>query len=250
MAAFPFRWLVAVSAVALLSACDESPVGAADVGDGSPVPVILNALAPDPGTILDGVVVTVSGPGISQELVFNLVTSAGTGAATSSYDIPAGPGRVFVAKAFAQGIQTHESDPITADVTRAGLAVDLTLKKLLGAGGVNATIEDFNVEIDDADPFVAVATSLTTTKGATLPLSVQVTYSFGSRKGNPVVGAVVAWASDNPGIVQVASGTCTTGVDGTCSINAAVPQSAKKDTPAGVVASFGGIAHRLGVTVE
>jgi len=135
-------------------------------------------------------------------------------------------------------------------VTRSGIAVDLVLRKILGAGGVSTTIEDYDVAIDDANPFIAAATEVMADKGASIPLSVKVTYSFGTRAGNPVVGAVVSWASENPGIVQVGSGACTTGANGTCSITASVPQSAKKSVPAGVIASHGGIAHRLAVTVR
>ena len=241
--------MVVIAAAALLGGCEQSPFGVVPVTDGSPVPVVLNALAPDPSTVLDGVVVSVSGPGIPQELVFNLSINQ-SGAATSTYDIPAGPARVFTAKAFAGGIQTYESDTVTADVTRSGIAVDLVLRKILGAGGVSTTIEDYDVAIDDANPFIAAATEVMADKGASIPLSVKVTYSFGTRAGNPVVGAVVSWASENPGIVQVGSGACTTGANGTCSITASVPQSAKKSVPAGVIASHGGIAHRLAVTVR
>src|SRR5690606_6888835 len=235
---------VVIAAAALLGGCEQSPFGVVPVTDGSPVPVVLNALAPDPSTVLDGVVVSVSGPGIPQELVFNLSITQ-SGAATSTYDIPTGPARVFAAKALAGGIQPCESVTVTADVTRAGIAVDLVLRKILGAGGVSTTIEDHDVAIDDANPFIAAATEVMADKGASIPLSVKVTYSFGTRAGNPVVGAVVSWASENPGIVQVGSGACTTGANGTCSITASVPHSAKKSVPAGVIASHSGIAHRL-----
>src|SRR5690606_16712809 len=146
--------VVVIAAAALLGGCEQSPFGVVPVTDGSPVPVVLNALAPDPSTALDGVVVSVSGPGIPQELVFNLSPNQ-SGAATSTSVISGGPARVFTAKAFAGGIQTYESDTVTADVTRSGIAVDLVLRKILGAGGVSTTIEDYDVAIDDANPFIA-----------------------------------------------------------------------------------------------
>lgn len=250
MAAVPFRWIVALGAVTVLGACGESPLVVAGGDAGRPISVMLAALAPDPGTTFDGVTVTVSGPGIPNDLVFDLGVPVSTGEALKSFDIPAGPARVFVARAFSGGVLTHESDATTADVTRTGLSIDLTLRKLLGAGGINATVEDFDVAVDDADPFLAPAASTTAGKGETVPFSVKVTYSFGNRNGDPVAGVAVAWGSENPGIVQAGSGACTTGADGTCSITATVPQSAKKGETAGVVASYAGIAHRVDLSVE
>jgi hypothetical protein len=239
-----------IAGVVFLGACGESPVQVEQVTEGRLIPVLLGAIASDPSAVLSGVVVSVSGPGIPADLVFSLGTPNSAGQALKSYEIPAGPDRVFIARAFGGGVQTHESDPVTADVTREGVAIDLTLKKLLGSGGINTTVEDFDVTVDDADPFVAGTATTTAAKGATVPFTVLVSHSFGVRKGEPVAGISVTWASENPGIVQVASGSCTTAANGTCSLTATVPQSAKKGASAGVVASYAGIAHRVQVTIE
>lgn len=247
MRTFPYRWSFAAAALVLFGACADSPM---QVEEGTPVPVSLFSVAPDPSTTMDGVTVTVTGPGIPQALVFNLGKPSSTGEAQKSFDIPAGPARVFIARAYAGAVQTHESRPDTTDISSAGASVNLTLKKLVGDSGINTTVQDFAVEVDDADPFVAATTTTTASKGTSVPFSVKVTEAFGAKKGDPVSGVVVTWASENPGIVQVGSGSCTTGSNGACAITAMVPQSAKTGGTAGVVASYAGIAHRVGLTVQ
>lgn len=242
------RFAGAVVAGLALVACGES-TGVETEGN-ILVPVFAWAASPD--TMLSGVTVSVSGPGIPEPLVFGVAVDA-QGQASALLDVPAGPDRAFIARGFIEDIEAYRGAD-TVDVT-GNTSVSLILAKVVAEGTVTASIEDYDVFVDDAATYVASTTTTTAAAGSTADFAVRVAYANDAADGSysaadPVEGAVVSWGSDNPGIATVDSGTCTTLADGTCAITATVAASAGSGSVVGIVASYEGIAHRVDLTVQ
>lgn len=243
---------VAALATAGAASCSDS---LAPRGEeiGAPVAVQF-ALGPAADTLLSGAVVSVAGRGITDTLVFQLA-APDTVTTTTTVKIPAGPARFFTARGYSEHVQTHE-DTLTVDVTRANLTLRFDLKKLTGTGTIETSVEEFNVAVDDSTSFREEVTAQSAAAGSTLSYTVRVTYrnasaeAGGHAKGDPVSGAVVSWASTNPGTITVGSTSCTTAADGACSITATINSDAASGQSAGVVASYKGVAHRVTVTVS
>lgn len=230
-----------------LVACDEITSS----NPGIPVQLTIGSAA---DTLLSGTILTVTGRGIEEDLVFTLATPD-TVTTTSSVSIPAGPARFFTVKGYTGHVQTHQ-DTVTADVTNVGLTLRFNLEKFTGAGTIESSIQEYNVAVDDSTGFREEVTAQSAAAGSTLNYTVRVTHrnasaeTGGHAKGDPVANAAVVWASTNPGVATVDSSTCTTSADGTCSITATVNSSASAGQTAGIVATHKGVAHRVTVTIS
>jgi hypothetical protein len=230
-----------------LVACDEVTSSAPGI------PVQL-AIGPAADTLMSGTILSVTGRGIGNDLVFTLATPD-TVTTTSSVSIPAGPARLFTVKGFTGHVQTHQ-DTLTADVTNVGLTLRFDLEKLTATGTIESSVQEYNVAVDDSTGFREEVTTQSAAAGSTLDYTVRVTHRNasaeigGHAKGDPVADASVSWASTNPGIATVTSSNCTTAADGTCSITATVNSSASAGQTAGIVATHKGVAHRVTVTVS
>lgn len=244
--------VLAMSTAAVVAGCTDITASPESLPLGTPVPVQLT-VGPSADTLLSGMALTVTGRGIQDTLVF-VLAAPDTVTTTTTLTIPAGPAHFFTAKGYTGHVQSYE-DTLTADVTRSGLALQFDLKKLTGSGTIESSIEEFSVAVDDSTAFREEVADQSAQPGSTLDYTVRVTYRNASAetggyvRGDAVPDAVVSWASTNPGVVTVGITSCTTGLDGTCSITADVNSGAEPGQSAGVVASHKGIAHRVTVTV-
>jgi hypothetical protein len=204
------------------------------------------------GQEIAGITLTVTGPGIIEPLVFSLGLPGVDGTTPpQSFDIPAGPDRIFMGKAFVGPVQSHEGVD-TVDVTRNGVSLNLYLRKLFGNGPIDTAIEDFIVQMDDSSGFRADVASTFAAASTTPFFTVLVTFGVtggGHQKNDPAPSKAVSWASDNPGVATVLSTGCTTSANGTCTIQVKVANGAKAGSSAGIVANAAGIAKRVVLNV-
>lgn len=214
--------------------------------------VILYSTAATPDTLLSGLTIEVRGTGIPSPLLWNAHQPSAAGQSVDTLVIPAGPNRIITATAFIGSIGAYQGKD-TVNVSAAGGTVHLVLSKLFGSDTLRASIEDYTVQVDDAVSFVAATTTTSAAAGSTASFTAKVTYATSAADGSysagsPVSGATVTWASDNPGVVTVNSGSCTTSAAGTCTVTASV-KILTSGQSAGVVAASRGIAQAVTLTV-
>lgn len=234
----------------LLAACAQDGTGPGDPDATGTVILFTTAATPD--TLLSGVTLEVTGPGIPSRLVWNAHQPSVAGQSVDTLVIPAGPRRIITATAFIGSIGAYQGKD-TLDVTAAGGTIHLLLAKLFGSDTLRASIEDYTVQVDDAASFVTATTTTSAAAGSAVSFTAKVTYATSAADGSytagsPVPGAPIAWASDNPGVVTVNSGSCTTNASGTCTITASVKLLTSGQS-AGVVAASRGIAQAVTLSV-
>ncbi len=150
-------------------------------------------------TSIATMVITVSGPGISPDLVFNLPIN--NGKAEGTLEIPAGSSRKLHFEAFdPNGVKTHDGEKTVATIQPGdNPAVSITLNPIPGQQPVIATLGSYAVTVT-GDFTVAV--------GGTTELAATVK----DAEGKVVEGAVVQWATANPAIATVDGSGVVTGV--------------------------------------
>jgi hypothetical protein len=210
----------AVTAFAIITsaACATDSAGPADpAADLASVRVSANVA----GTSVNVLVVTVTGTGIANPLVFNL--NVNNNFASGEVKLPAGTARLFSVQAFdSQGEITHDGSKV-ADVNRGqNPPVSIPLVPRNGQQPISVTMGDYSVQIQPSSKTIAVgeATQLTATVLAP--------------NGDPVVPAV-AWATSDPSIatVDIGSGMVTGRRNGTTQI----------------IATYGGVAASMTLIV-
>jgi hypothetical protein len=232
-------------------ACTDAPTSTS-FAPGATIPVRIQSVALEASQAISGVTVTVTGPGITTPLVFALGLPDTSGLTQAqSFDVPAGPDRIFIGKAFVGSVQSHEGID-TVDVTRDGISLSLYLQKLLVNGPIGTAVEEFTVQMDDSAGFRQDVTTTFAAASTTPFFTVRVGYAVGGgghQKGDPVPSKPVSWASDNPGVVAVTTTSCTTSANGSCTIQVAVANGAKSGSSAGIVANVAGVAKRVVLNV-
>ena len=195
-----------------------------DVIEPGSTPVSLVVRADVSAAAVASVVVVVSAPDISPNLVFDIPITGGV--ASGSITLPAGSNRTITMHAYdAGGIETHRGARTASIRADANPAISLVLAPLAGDVPIEATIGSFLVTVTPALDTLAA--------GGTAQLSATIVDA-----GGQPVNAAVVWASLDPGVATVAS----TG-DRTAQVTAAGPGTAT------VVASYGGSAGAAHIVV-
>ena len=180
------RLLLAALLVAGCSAGEPS----APESDAREASIVVTAFAA--GTPISTLVVQVTGDGIPDALVFNLVVNDQTGVASGTIKVPPGPTRTFAVTAFDDdGVITHEGEA-TVDVSpgqNAPLQIKLGPKS--GHVPVTVTFGSFSVVVSPL--------------GAEFDLGgfVQLSAQVFDENQDPVPGAVVDWATTAPWVATV-----------------------------------------------
>lgn len=147
------------------------------------------------GTTVNTVSVEVTAADISQALVFNIPVTNGT--ATGRIDVPPGQARTITVRAYdVQGVQTHEGST-TVDV-RPGNNPTVTVTLIPRAG-------DVPIEVNFGSVFIELRplTWPDMHYGYSIGRTAQFEAVVRSSDGSVVPGAVVRWASLDPGVMSV-----------------------------------------------
>jgi hypothetical protein len=142
--------------------------------------------------------VEVSGPGIDSLLVFNIGVDS-TGAGSGVARIPAGAGRLVVARAFdAQGINTHRGDTTVTLLEGTNNQLALVLRPLTGNLPVTITFGGSGITLTPGDTTITVGDTVRYSAGGVDSL------------GNAIPPAAVVWSSTERSIASVSSGGLVT----------------------------------------
>jgi len=176
---------IAASILALVSVVACGQTGPTNPGSNPPQDVTLSvSVDVSAFSMIDQVVVEVTGPGIATPLVFNLTISAGT--ASGTVTVPAGAQRTFTLTAFdAAGIATHRGS-VTVDVAEGTNA--LASVTMLGLQGDQPIVGHIGTLIVSIAP-----SSDTLIVGDTLRLTATVVDDIGD-----TLNVQVRWATLNP----------------------------------------------------
>ena len=143
------------------------------------------------GTMVQTVVLDVTGPDIPTTLVFNIPIV--NGSATGTITVPAGSNRTITLRGYdIGGVETHAGS-LTVTIqpgTNAPMSVGLT--PLTGDLPITATLSSFTVTVTQQP-----------TGSLTVNGTKQLTAVVLNPGGLPPAGAVVTWATSNPGIAIV-----------------------------------------------
>ena len=203
------RLLPVMLASTLAAACGDAPTEAA-TGPTAELGFSLNLS----GTEVRSVVVEVSAPDIRVPLVYNIEVVNGT--AGGRIDVPAGPSRTIQVRAYdMQHAQTHEGSATTDVRPGSNPPVTVTLRPAPGHVPLSVDFGSLVVSVRAVDGPNAPTGEYTT--GTVARFEATVT----TADGTPVDGAVVRWASLNPGVASVSSdGMVTALYEGTTEIAA------------------------------
>lgn len=174
------------------------------------------------GTPIEGLGITVSGPGIASPVVANIPAAGAT--ATGTIQVPTGRARLFTVRGFdGTGIQTHEGTA-TADI-RPGTnpSVNVRLYPITASAPISVTVGSYTLTLTPGDGSMV--------PGATRQYTAAVT----DVDGAPVPNATVVWASLDPTVAVVSTGGMVTAL--------AAGQTR-------IVASVGGVAAQALLTVS
>ncbi|HJQ21947.1 MAG TPA: Ig-like domain-containing protein [Gemmatimonadaceae bacterium] len=173
------------------------------------------------GTAISTLVVTVTGDGFSQPLVFNAEVQNGQASATLA--IPAGPARTFAVKAYdSQGEVTHEGSK-TVDVNRGqNPPVSIPLVPRNGHIPVEISMGDYSVTVTPGEQLLNV--------GETVQLTAEVTAPNGDHPSPDVM-----WATADPSIASVSSSGFVT---------------ARRGGTVQIIATYGGVAGIANIIVR
>lgn len=173
------------------------------------------------GTPISTLVVSVTGDGFSQPLVFNADVHDNQAAATLA--IPAGTARTFAVKAYdSQGEITHEGSK-TVDVARGqNPPVSINLVPRNGHIAVEIHMGDYSVAIAPSAPVINIS--------ETVQLSAAVTAPNGDHPAPDVM-----WATVDPSIATVNSSGLVTG---------------KRGGVVQIIATYAGVAGTMNVVVR
>lgn len=230
-----FRLLPLLLAGALAAACGDAPTAAPETGMAE-LGFSLNLS----GTDVRQMVVDVTAADITQPLVYNIDVE--NGVATGHIDVPPGSQRTIRVRAYDYDrVQTHEGSA-TTDV-RPGNNPPLKVTLNPAAGHVPLTVD-----------FGSLVVSVRAADGPHAPTGeyivgqqVRFEATVTTADGTPVPGAVVRWASLNPGVMSIAeNGTAAALHQGTTTIGAtyngygatiSIPVTARTDFDAPTVTS-------------
>jgi len=175
--------LAAVMAVAVWSACTDSP-GGPQKPDGR-----LALVANVSGTSVQTLVVEVTADDIAEPLLFNIEVEDGI--ASGTLVIPAGSDRLITVSAFnGDGIETHEGSAETDVHPGPNLPLAIVLTPLTGELPIDVSIGHLSIVIEPA--------AVTLEVGETEQLEVTVL----DVHGEPMA-ADVLWATSHPGVATV-----------------------------------------------
>lgn len=230
-----FRLLPLLLAGALAAACGDAPTATPET-EMAELGFSLNLS----GTDVRLMVVDVTAPDITQPLVYNVEVQ--NGVATGHIDVPPGQARTIRVRAYDfDRVQTHEGSA-TMDV-KPGNNPPLKVTLNPSAGHVPLTVD-----------FGSIVVSVRAADGPHAPTGeyivgqqVRFEATVTTADGTPVPGAVVRWASLNPGVMSIGeNGTAAALHEGTTTIGAtysgygasiSIPVTAKTDFEAPTVTS-------------
>jgi hypothetical protein len=173
--------LVVAGLLAFAAGCSAAD-GAAPQAGSATVPFHATFGAGVPVNIL---VVTVSGPGISPNLTFNIPIVGGT--ASGNITLPVGASRLIQAQVFdTSGVVLYTGSTTINVVAGVNPGVAFNLSPTVGTVPITAAVGAVTVTVPGA--------SLLVRAGATLALTAQVR----DGQGNLVAGPVLTWATSNP----------------------------------------------------
>ncbi len=171
---------LAFGAAGTLAACKDAAAPAAAAANATlPFYAVFNASAG-----VQQVVVTVTGPGISPALLFNIPVV--NNVATDQLVVPVGPSRVILAQAFGTGgVELYRGQATINVVPGLNAAVNLVLNPNVGTVPINATIGAVTITLTPA--------TATASAGSQLLFSATVRDAL-----NNVVSTPVTFASNFP----------------------------------------------------
>ena len=143
------------------------------------------------GTMVQTVVLDVSGPGIPTTLVFNIPIV--NGSASGTITVPAGSNRTITLRGYdIGGVETHTGSLTVTIQPGTNAPMSVTLTPLTGDQPITATLGSFTVTV-------------TQQPTGSLPVNgtKQLTAVVLTPGGQPAAGAVVTWATSNPGVAIV-----------------------------------------------
>ena len=196
---------LAVAAIGALPSCSG------DLGGGTtvvPTAVLPFHVTFSAGALVTTLVVTVSGPGITPALVYNLPIVAGS--ANGNITVPVGSARLIAVQAFdSSGVVLFSGSTTITVTSGTNPPVNFSLVPSVGTVPVTAVVGSVTVTV--------LPTSATIRAGNTATITPTVRDALGA----VVSGAVVVMATTAPPIAWAASGGVVTGLEaGTATISA------------------------------
>lgn len=195
------RHVLSVLALAVLAACaGDGPAG----GTGAAATLVVNFLTP---ATTRTVVVTVSGPGITPDVIVNAPVGADS-TSRVTLELPAGSGRRIVVSAMdTTGVTTHRADTTVRLVAGSNPPIALRMAPLASSLGLTVSFSGARVSVSDTS-----ARALT--PGDTL----RIIATGQTASGTAIAASDLTWGTSNPAVAAVAGGLVTAGRPGTAVI--------------------------------
>lgn len=179
----PFRSLIAVVGLLVASACSG------DSGGPSEEPMATVSFLSAPPAYIKTLAITVTGPGISTPMVFNLTIDSATHIASGTIAVPAGSNRHIVGNAFdSLGVNTHRGETTVTLFEGVNPPISFTMVSLTGSVSIQISFGSSVLMLTPGDTTVSV--------GDTISFVFAGTDESGAPVANPV------WGVSNPAVAS------------------------------------------------
>ena len=160
-----------------------------DQGGPGEEPMATVSFLSSPPAYIKTLAVTVTGPGITAPMVFNLTIDSATHIASGTITVPAGSNRHIIANAFdSLGVNTHRGETTVTLVEGANPPVNFTMVSLVGSVSIQISFGSSVLLLTPGDTAVSVGDT------------VSFIFAGTDEHGAPITGPV--WGVSNPAVAS------------------------------------------------